>query len=63
MTTPTHQNITVRVPIELMARLDAEIAAEAARTGLRIDKSQLIRRALTQALPELKKAAAKKSGK
>jgi hypothetical protein len=56
----THQNITLRVPVELVARIDAEVVAEAKRTGLRIDRSQIIRRVLTQVLPELKEAAAKK---
>ena len=57
----THQNITLRVPVELVARLDAEVVAEAARTGLRIDRSQIIRRLMSDALPDLKKAAAKKA--
>lgn len=58
-----HRNITLRVPVELIERLDAEVVAEAARTGLRIDRSQIIRRVLAQALPAGRKLAAKKAAR
>lgn len=53
----THQTVTLRVPAELVARLDAAVKAESEKTGLRIDRSQYIRRMLTLGLPELKKQA------
>ena len=58
-----HRNITLRVPVELIEPLDAEVVAEAARTGLRIDRSQIIRRVLAQALPAGRKLAAKKAAR
>lgn len=59
----THKNITLRVPVELVERLDAEVASEAARTGLRIDRSQIIRKLLAQSLPELTRAIRRKAAK
>lgn len=56
-----HQNVTIRVPAELVARLDAAVKAEAEATGLRVDRSSLIRKVLAQALPKL--AASKKVAK
>lgn len=56
----THRNINLRVPVELVARIDAAVIAEAARTGLRIDRSQIIRQALSKVLPELQKKAGQK---
>lgn len=56
----THRNINLRVPVELVARIDAAVIAEAARTGLRIDRSQIIRQALSKVLPEIQKKAGQK---
>lgn len=58
-----HRNITLRVPVDLIERLDAEVVAEAARTGLRIDRSQIIRRVLSQALPAGQKPSVKKAAR
>lgn len=58
-TNAEQQNVTLRVPAELVARLDAAVKAESEATGLRIDRSQYIRRALAHVLPELKKAVRK----
>lgn len=41
-----HTNITVRVPAELRERLQALAEAESKRTGLRVDISSVVRRAL-----------------
>lgn len=57
----SHRNINLRVPVELVERIDAAVIAEAARTGLRIDRSQIIRQALAKVLPDLKKKAARKT--
>lgn len=54
-----HQNINVRVPAELAERIDEEARLESERTGLRVDRSQIVRRALIQALMPKKAKRAK----
>jgi hypothetical protein len=44
----TNTNVTLRVPLELVKQLDQIVELEAKRTGLRVDRSSIIRRALTQ---------------
>lgn len=45
-----HTNITVRVPRELRDMLQALAEAESKRTGLRVDISSVVRRALMEDL-------------
>lgn len=55
-----HINVTLRMPAELVAKIDAVAARMAAETGLRIDRSQVIRQALAKAVEGEKPKAAKK---
>ena len=45
-----HTNITVRVPAQLATDLRKLAKLEETRTGLRVDLSSIVRRALQQAL-------------
>ena len=50
MTTEKYTNITVRVPESLREELEKLAALEEKRTGLRVDLSSIVRRALMQTL-------------
>lgn len=54
-----HQNITFRVPSDLIARLDAAVKAEAESTGLRVDRSSLLRKLMHQSLAPKEKSERK----
>lgn len=56
-----HTNITIRVPVALVEALDRLAQAESERTGLRIDRSNLVRRAITEDI-ERRKVQPKKEG-
>lgn len=49
-----HQNVTLRMPVSLIAKIDAAVKAEAEATGLRVDRSSLIRKVLHLALRDVK---------
>lgn len=46
----THQNVTLRMPVELVEQIDAEAARQSKELNLRVDRSQIIRQALAKAL-------------
>ena len=46
--------ITVRLPIETVKKIDALALEEAARTGLKVDRSAIVRRALTEEAKKLR---------
>jgi hypothetical protein len=50
MTTKPTKHVTLRMPADLLRQIDAEAAKASARTGLRIDRSQIIRQAVTMHL-------------
>ena len=56
-----HTNITIRVPVALVEALDRLAQAESERTGLRIDRSNLVRRAITEDI-ERRKVQPKQEG-
>lgn len=56
-----HTNITIRVPVALVEALDRLAQAESERTGLRIDRSNLVRRAITKDI-ERRKVQPKQEG-
>lgn len=45
-----HKTITIRAPVELIAAIDDAARQESARTGLPVDRSGIIRRALERDL-------------
>lgn len=57
-----HTNITIRVPVPLVAAIDRLAQDEAERTGLRVDRSSIVRRALTEDLERRKQAEQKEGG-
>lgn len=57
-----HTNITIRVPVPLVEAIDQLALDEAERTGLRVDRSSVVRRALTEDLERRKQAEQKEGG-
>lgn len=52
-------NINIRVPVALVQAIDQLVEEEAKRTGLRVDRSSIVRRALTEDIERRKQAASK----
>ncbi len=52
----THQNVTLRVPVDLVKQIDALAAEKSKALNLRIDRSQIIRQALAKAVEDAKAA-------
>lgn len=57
-----HTNITIRVPVALVEAIDQLAQDEAERTGLRVDRSSIVRRALTEDLERRKQGEQKEGG-
>lgn len=50
-----HQNVTLRMPAELVKQIDAEAARLSKQLSLRVDRSQVIRQVLSNALAKAPK--------
>lgn len=51
--TNEYQNINVRIPAEVVASIDQAAEAESQRTGLRVDRSQIVRRVLVREVAKM----------
>lgn len=57
-----YTNITVRVPVELTEALDQLALDETKRTGLRVDRSSVVRRAIVEDLERRRQEQQKEGG-
>lgn len=57
-----YTNLTIRVPVALAEALDKLAADEAERTGLRVDRSSVVRRAITEDLERRRQEQQKEGG-
>ena len=55
-------NINIRVPVALVQAIDQLVEDEAKRTGLRVDRSSIVRRAITEDIERRKQAEQKQGG-
>lgn len=57
------KNVTFRAPTRLIEQIDDLASLESSRTGLRVDRSSIIRRALERDLAQHKAETKQKAGK